>query len=309
MELTFTESEKLQISEKIIEGFKRSGFASQARYARSIGLDKADISNLKGKKWQTSPQLIGAQKWVRMARASGFVKNEEQKWTTAETKVKRFVDRQLTICKQLGFTSILVDEAGIGKTYACREFATHTPSVFYLDCSNYRTRTRFIEAIARVVGIQPSGRYDDILADSIYSLSMIDSPLVILDEAGDLEDKAMMEFRRMYNSLEGRCGFYLVGSDGLKARIERGLRLKKAGYKEVFSRFGKNFSRIMPLQLQDQVQEYREMGEEILKINGITEKGEIAEILTKLNNNGVKDLRTINREVRKYRYMKGGSNE
>ena len=307
MEKTFTNEEKQQIAELILRQFKASGFTSQARFAKSVGLDQADLTNLKGKTFLRNQQLIGPAKWMRIARIAGFTSSDIERWITADTKVKRFIDSQLIACQNLSMTNILCDEAGIGKTHTCREFATTHPNVFYLDCSNSRNKNRFIQALARAVGIEAQGKYDEILADTIYALQLTNKPLIILDEAGDLEDKAILEFKRIYNALEDQCGFYIVGSDGLRAKIERGIRVRKVGYKEVFSRLGKNFSRIMSAQLQELSIEFGEMAEQILIANDVTDKATIADIRARMVESGIKDLRTVKREVRKRRYINQNS--
>ncbi len=300
----FTNEDKLRIAELILERFKKSGFDSQAKFSKSVNLDKADISNLRNKSFVKNPQLIGNSKWIRLARIGGFLKDDSFKWISADTLVKRFVDTQLKACKELSIAGIMCDEVGIGKTYSCKEFALNNPNVFYVDCTHTRSKTRLIMAIAQAVGVEPIGRYDDILSDAIYALSLMSQPLIILDEAGDLGDLAILEIKRIWNGLEDQCGFYVLGSDGLKAKFERGIRCRKVGYKETFSRFGKLFSRAMPVNLKDQIEEFENMAQQILTVNGVTDKNVQQTIIKKLKTETtIGDLRTISRQVKKLRYQ------
>ena len=126
-------------------------------------------------------------------------------------------------------------------------------------------------------------------------------PLIILDEAGDLDDRSILEIKRLYNNLEGSCGFYLVGADGLQRKIERGVANGKQGFLETYSRFGKKFSRHTPKDLEKRTPFMVQAAREILEAQGITSK-EIQDTLIKpMLDEGLKDLRTVRREFIKMR--------
>ena len=74
----------------------------------------------------------------------------------------------------------------------------------------------------------------------------MDYPLIILDEAGDLQYEAFLELKALWNASEGACGWYMMGADGLRAKIRRNIDGEKVGYTEIFSRFGQRFNRITP---------------------------------------------------------------
>ena len=302
MENLFETHEKEQIGRMILGRFKASGFESQAKFAKSIGFGAADLTNLKGEKWKPTPQLIGQDKWIRLARYAGFTRNEVTRWVSADTAVKLFIYEQLRNYQTFSFSGIFCDDAGIGKSYACREYSQVTPHSFYLDCSKSRTRNRFIKALATAVGLDTDVRYDDLLENTIYALSLMPSPLLVLDEAGDLDDRAFLELKRMYNDLEGKCAFFLIAADGLKAKIDRGIACKKVGFTEVFSRFGKRYSRVMPETREEKAELLRDMATGILKANGVTDQAHIRNILRTITaQGGLRDMRTVYREVIKLR--------
>lgn len=301
MENIFSTEHKVQIGNLIIEQQEQSGL-SQNAFARSKGFHGADISNLKHESWKKNQQLISGEKWVRFARLANFQPNSNMVWNTAETSLKKYIDNQLDICRNYSFTGMLIDEAGIGKTHACKEYARRNPRVFYIDCSNARTRQRFMRKMATVVGADCTGcSADETFETAIYILGAMDRPLVILDEAGDLDDKAILEIKRMYNSLEGACGFYLVGADGLKNKMQRGIKNAKQGFLEMYSRFGKKFSRKTPNDLKERRSFMISMARQILNANGIKDKAVQNELIKPLIEEGLKDMRTVRRELIKYR--------
>jgi len=254
------------------------------------------------KSWLANQSLIGDTKWLRLARIVGYIVNEQMAWNTAETAVYKYITGQLESCRKRSFTAIYVDIAGIGKTHTCKEYAEHNPNTYYIDCSDAPTKRRFVRTFAEAVGIVQEGTYDDMIADAIYGLQNTDRPLIILDEAGDLDDGSIQTLKRIYNQLEDICGFYLIGADGLKARLERGIRCKKVGFTEVFSRFGKKFSRRTPAKMDEQAELLKEMAADVLRANGIRDETQIEEIQAQLFTEGtVRDLRTVKREVIKIR--------
>lgn len=301
--MIFTEIEKELIGKMLLERQELSGL-SQAKFAKSNDFNPADISNLRGETWRKQPTLIGDTKWIKFARFVGYNRKSELTWNTANTRVKLEIDAQLNACKSYSFTAILCDDAGIGKTYACKEFAARNPHVYYIDCSNSRSRLRFIRAIGKAVGVDTNDRADEVFENAMYVLRMTDQPLLIIDETGDLDDKAFLELKRLYNNLEGICGFYLVGADGLKKKIERGEASKKVGFTEIFSRFGKKFTKIMPVEIEDRKEMLMAMTCELMTANDVTDKQQRAMILNAVFTSGLKDMRTVYREVLKIRIKK-----
>ena len=292
----FTDNDREAIGRIVISLHQHSG-QSAAKYARSVGFDPADLSNLRGEKWRSNPTLIGEGKWIRLARLARYSTKKELAWQTATTEVYTYITTQLDVCQRYGFCNILVDRAGIGKTYACKEYARTHPNVFYLDCSSSKNVNVFIKALATAVGIEQSGTYNDILADTIFALQSLTNPLIILDEAGELNNKAYGVIKRIYNELEESCGIYVTGADGLRKHIERGITNEIVGFAELFSRLGKSYGSIAPSKSRDKNQErkYRdfiaEMAGQILEVNGVT--GSTKEEI--LNRHAWKDLRAIKR--------------
>jgi hypothetical protein len=301
--MIFTEIEKEMIGKMLLERQELSGL-SQAKFAKANDFNPADISNLRGETWRKQQTLIGESKWIRFARFVGYNRKNELTWNTANTRVKLEIDAQLTACKSYAFTAILCDDAGIGKTYACKEFAARNPHVYYIDCSNARSSRRLIKAIGKAVGVDTNGRIDDIFEDAMYVLSVTDQALLIFDEVGDLDDKAFLELKRLYNNLESICGIYLVGSDGLKKKIERGEATRKVGYTENFSRYGKDFTKIMPIVPEERAARLLEMTEQLLSANDVTDKNQVEAIKMKVITGGLKDMRKVYREVLKIRIKK-----
>jgi hypothetical protein len=100
--------------------------------------------------------------------------------------------------------------------------------------------------ISKELGLASSGLYREIYGDLIYYLRTIERPVVILDEAGDLSYDAFLELKALYNATEGHCGWYMMGADGLRKKIESNRLKFKVGYPEIFSRYGSRYQKVTP---------------------------------------------------------------
>ncbi len=241
----FTLEEKKQIADNILALHKSSGLSGR-KFAASIGFKEADISNLNTGAWQKNPKLIGDQKWLRLAQRAGFTRDVELKLEAAHTAVFDYITEQLRVCQSASTYSLMCDSAGIGKTYACQHYKRENPYVLYIDCSLCPKATQFKRTFSAAAGIAPIGSIDEVFEAAILSVKQMNKPLLILDEAGDLNDNVFKVVKRLYNDLEDVCGICLFGAGGLKHKIERGISCNKVGFEELFSRFGRDYGRFTP---------------------------------------------------------------
>lgn len=71
------------------------------------------------------------------------------------------------------------------------------------------------------------GHYADVYEDLVYYLRSIEHPLIILDEAGDLQYEAFLELKALWNATERCCAWYMMGADGLKEKSTVPLSARK----------------------------------------------------------------------------------
>jgi hypothetical protein len=224
----------------------RGRFDSASKHATYLGISPAAYSQLAKGKYDKTANT----KWQEIARLVRFQMPENSDWITAKTPTYQYITNQLELAKNKSLASIFCDKAGIGKTYTAREFSRTHANVAYIDCSVTKHKIDFVRALAKEFGVAQAQTWKQTLADLVSYLKSSKRPLIILDEAGDLEYTAFLELKALYNQLEfeGRlaCGFYMMGADGLRAKIERNIKGKKVGYTEIFDRFGDRFQSITP---------------------------------------------------------------
>ncbi len=131
---------------------------------------------------------------------------------------------------------------------AAKHHASEHKNVVYVDCSQVKTKQRLFRFIAREFGLNSTGKYADVYDDLVFYLRSIERPQIILDEVGDLVYEAFLEVKAVWNGTEGCCSWYLMGADGFKAKLERGVEFKTVGFAEIRSRCGDRYNNITPME-------------------------------------------------------------
>lgn len=236
-----------ELKEKIILAIaeNRKNYQSDSKHAQSLGINTAQYSRIK--KGELEGVLSDAN-WVSIARRLQVQLKDERPWVTVETETFQYIYLQLSACQARSISAILCDRAGIGKTHTAKVYVSKNKNAVYIDCSQVKTKQKLIRKIAQEFGIAHTGRYADVYEDLVFYVKQLENPLIILDEAGDLEYHAFLELKSLWNATEYACGWYMMGADGLQSKIERNKDIKKVGYAEIFDRYGSKYSRVSPAQ-------------------------------------------------------------
>ena len=233
------------IKQRIVAEIKvnRENYPSDNKHAAALGISASVYNALK--KGITDKQISDTN-WICIARRLNVSLADEMEWKAAETPTYIFITEQLTMCQESGVSAILCDMANIGKTFTARTYVKTHRNAIYVDCSQVKSKLRLIRFIAREFGINTNGRYADVYDDLVFYLKTLENPLIILDEAGDLQYEAFLELKALWNATERCCAWYMMGADGLKEKINRSIECKKVGYTEMLSRYGDKYSKVTP---------------------------------------------------------------
>ncbi|MFD2566107.1 ATP-binding protein [Pseudotenacibaculum haliotis] len=243
-----TKEYKLRIVQSINENaFK---FTTNKAHAVSIGIDPAQYSRvlagetegvLSDKKW-----MLIASKYNVPATADEFV------WKAARnTAVYKYIYKQLESCQRMSISGIFCDIADIGKTFTARDYVKEHRNAILIDCSLHKSRTQFLRAMAKEWGIDHQIPLRILRNDLIQYMNSMTTPIVVCDEFGDLNYPAFLEVKSLWNATEYRTAWYMMGADGLSAKLDRNKANKKVGYAEIFSRLGSKYQRITPIGEQE----------------------------------------------------------
>lgn len=232
---------KEKVRSTVLESRSRFG-GSDSAFAKSLGIPAPSFSRLKS---GDTEKLLSDSIWISLGRQFE-VKTDERNWNVARTKVYTEIEDNLQFCKEYSKSMILVDNCGIGKTFCARHIIKKMPNAFYIDCSQAKRRMEFIRLLAKTIGIDNNGKIVEIKANIKYALNLFEKPIVVLDEAGDLDYGAFLDLKELWNGTTGRTGWYMMGADGLRDKVEKGINRRKVGYAEIFSRFSDEFITLTP---------------------------------------------------------------
>lgn len=254
---------------------------SQKKAANSLdGVSSATINKmLNGTDWET----ISEEMWRSVAQQT---RTKSEGWQLADTSVHREMTMLLSRAQEDALVAGVIGAAGSGKTETCREYADEHRNVYHITCGEHWNRRTFVSKVLKSMGANVAGyTINDMMEEVVDALSRADNPLLILDEADKLSDQVLYFFITLYNQLEGRCGIVLCGTQYLKARIARGVRLGKKGFEEILSRLGRRFF------------ELAEIGEEDVALVCVANGIESDVKIRKITKESESDLRRVKRSV------------
>ena len=265
--------------QRILEAIatNRANYPSDAKHAAALGISASVYNSLK--KGQTDKALSDAN-WVNIARRLDVNLRDSIEWKGARTETFKYISAQLEACQERSLSVILCDLPNIGKTYTARWYVNEHRNAVYIDCSQSKTKRALVKKIANEFGVGATGKYQDTYEDLVYYLRSMERPLVVLDEAGDLAYEAFLELKALWNATEMCCGWYMMGADGLAAKINRNVEGKKVGYAEIFSRYGGKYSRVTPDQEDDRKAFLMEQARVVASVNA-PEGTDIGQIVRK----------------------------
>jgi len=235
-----------EIKKKVLAALeaKRKNFAgSDNKFAVSISINPAQYSRIKNGEVDN---VLSDSNWITLARVLEVKLGNAIDWKTANTQVYVTVTTFLRKCQEDSISGMLCDDADIGKTYAAKSYIKSAKNAVYIDCSQVKSKQKLVRQIAKEFGVGHTGKYQDVYSDLTYYINSLDNPLIILDEAGDLQYDAFLELKALWNATERYCGWFMMGADGLKEKIRRAIDNKKVGFTEIFSRYGKRYQRVTP---------------------------------------------------------------
>jgi Cdc6-like AAA superfamily ATPase len=283
----------IEVKHRILDAIKtqRSKFASDTKHAVNLGISPAQYSRIMKNDFDG---VLSDGNWASIARKLEVQIGSALSWQTAKTPVYSYITGQLELCQENSMGGMICDKTDIGKTYSAKCFVREHRNAIYIDCSQVKTKRMMVIQIAKEFGLASSGLYRDIYADLIYYIRSMERPLVILDEAGDLNYDAFLELKALFNATEGFCGWYMMGADGLRKKIENNRLKFKVGYPEIFSRYGSRYQKITPDGKEATVSFSLLQATLIAKVNGADD-----EFLSTLKRANEISLRRIQIEIRK----------
>ena len=127
-------------------------------------------------------------------------------------------------------------------------------------------------------------RITEMMRDIVMAFKKMQNPQLIIDEVDKIDDKVLLFLITLYNELKSHCSIIIVATHYLKKRFQDGIRLRKKGYEELNSRFGR-FYELEATSYQDV--------KVLCEANGLNDES----IITKIARNANGDLRAASDSI------------
>lgn len=289
--MELTNKEKEQITGRLRAYVAK--FASQNKAVASIkGTSAGTVSNILNGKWEN----ISEDMWRKVSDQVGTVGGNDEGWQIVETHAFHDITLAMRDAQNDKNVTWVVGEAGSGKTTTAKIYGEENREVFYILCSEDLHKGDFVREIAHKMGIRTDGYTVRELWITIQNeLIQMDAPLLVFDEADKLIESVFQYFISLYNKIEDKCGVVFLSTDYIKTRISRGLRCKKRGYKEFYSRIGRKYFELDDTTPQDVYA--------ICTANGLSDRKDIEEVITEADGCEY-DLRRVKKSVRRVKKIK-----
>lgn len=278
---------KNKTADKLIESEQYFGGASSA-YAKQFGISGSVYSRIKKGEREN---ILSTSKWLDIARILQ-IDTESDNWKIVKTAFYLEIEDAIKYCQDFKEKKMLVDKCGVGKTEAARNIVKTLKNAFYVDCSQAKRKNKFFRTLGKTIGVEYTGKYEDVKENIKYGLKMLENAVVVLDEFGDLEYSTFLDIKEMLNATN--CGWFAMGANGLRQKINRGVDNEKVGFEEVFDRFSGEISTIIPAGKDDKQAFMYTMLMQIASVNNNSKKASEKLVLQVLNKEGsIRKLRTL----------------
>lgn len=269
---------KQQIKIDLANYVQKQGSQNQAS-KHLISVSNATISNILADKWDNIADAM----WLSIQKQ---VTPSLGGWVVVETRRIKQLNRIYGDAKNFSEVFCVVAPEGSGKSEPANLF-TANPNVYRVVCKEHFNRKTFLVELLNAMGRDGSGyTVYELMNEVLETILKAENPLIILDEVDKLSDQVLYFFISIYNTTEDKCGIVLQATDFFKKRIKRGVGNNRKGYKEIFSRFGRNFIELPANTDKDLAA--------IIIANGVTDESEVIRI----TNQSEGDIRRIKRLVK-----------
>ncbi|MES2701755.1 MAG: ATP-binding protein [Bacteroidota bacterium] len=238
-----TNEQKKQVRDALVR--YTANFATQTEAAESLqGISASTISLVRNNNWE----LLSERLWHHVARQVGFYCGE---WEPADTSGYLLLRILLGDAQHYRMMYGIAVGEGLGKTFTAAHYTRENPGVCYMACNAIYNRKSFLTALVSNAGMQPAGTVPELMRQFTTHMESMEEPLLVLDDAHKLKDRVLHLVVMIANSLTGKAGVVIMGNGDLRPRVIEGVRLKKAGFDEIYKGIGRRFITLTTLAPRD----------------------------------------------------------
>jgi hypothetical protein len=196
---------------------------------RNFGdISTATLSNMVTGKWDKISNLM----WTKVASYLGM----NIGWQIIRTKVFEEIHKTCQAAQNFSEIKMVVGNSGIGKTTTYERYQQESNNVYIVTCATEMNKKEFIGAIAEALGLDGRGTKFQMVRKIADKVQALQSPLIILDEAGKLPTAYLSVVQVIYEFSGKHCGFVLSGVSYLYDNLMKATERHKAGMPELEGR-------------------------------------------------------------------------
>jgi len=269
-----------------------SKFPSQKKAASSLrNVSESTVIQIRKGNWEG----ISDDMWRVVGKQVGYSNKGQWKFVPAVTNCAA-VARLCEDAKRFGNVYCITAPPGSGKTAAAKWYEGQNDNVAHVECAEFMKKRDFLQLILQKFGKENAGgSVPEMMSELIDMLLKMEEPLIIMDEVDKLTDSLLFFFITIYNQLHGKCGIVMLSTDYMAKRIEKGRRMNKRGYAEIFSRLGRRFIELPGLKKSEV--------EQVCRHNGVEDEAK----LNYIYNECECDMRRVERLVHKIKVTDYGT--
>lgn len=234
-------------------------------YAKNNGINQNDVSKYSGvnagyisKMWNgdfetivnNKPTPIGDKWFYELADWCGFPIRKTY-WSTIETIQFKQMISALESAKKTAKTSVLINETGLGKSYAVDRFVKINPVHTYrITVSSVHKLPDILREICQKLNVHYGSsnayRLKAIIEKMIDLRHAGNRPCIIIDEAENLEFPVLKMLKGLYDGINMKASIILIGTDQLTYKLQNLRRRNKDGMPQFYRRIKAGIKVISP---------------------------------------------------------------
>ena len=219
--------QKTEIKEAI-KAYRASKGLSQNKLATQIGVSPATLSQIENDNWQD----IKEEMWRRIWNKVSSIQPLSELFETTDFKASL---NTMDAARKHHLMVGIIGDTGMGKTTALETYAKRK-NVFYVAYDKTMKPKQFFAGLLREMGIAFEGSINEMVNRISDELNTINSPLVIVDEAGKITHTMILYLHVLRDKTVKNCGIVLGGMPYFKNNLIKFSNKEKEGYAEFYRR-------------------------------------------------------------------------
>ena len=219
-------NKNLELKEAINDYCQKKGI-SKNELSVQIGVNSAYLSKIENEKFEeiTPEVLIKVWSALKLRTVTDIYE------TSDFNSVLLQCDKTRKYKLMTGMTA----DTGMGKTTSLRAYSMRE-NVYFVQVDKTMNAKRLFLAILREMQISFDGNIHEIMLRIAETLNRIESPLLIIDEAGKLNHSMILYLHDLREYTKANCGILLSGMPYFKLNLTKLSNKQKEGYAEFLRR-------------------------------------------------------------------------